>query len=123
MSERESSQETKVYESLTPVQGILIKALFMVNAGAEHYLKRDLLSRQIAEEIHNLGSSTALERFGDPFKPLDPSKPITPQTTNFPFLRFVFVNFVQTFPFLPEDQRSLWQDKVQPVLFLSYPIN
>lgn len=40
---------------------------------------------------------------------------MSPRTTDFPFLRFVFVNFVQSFPFLHDDQRPLWQDKVQPV--------
>jgi len=78
-------------------------------------LKKDLLSRQITSEISGLSSPTALARFGEPFKPLDPSNPVTPENTEFPFLRFVFVNFVQSFPFLHDDQRPLWQDKVQPV--------
>jgi len=81
----------------------------------EHYVKKDLLSRQIAAEIRNLSSPTALSRFGGPFRPLDPAHPVTAATTDFPFLRFVFVNFVQSFPFLPNDQGPLWQDKVQPV--------
>jgi hypothetical protein len=109
------SQKARDQDSLTPVQGnpTIIQSLDLILL--EHYLKKDLLSRQIAFEIHNLSSLTALARFGDPFKPLDPSNPITPETTDFPFLRFVFVNFVQSFPFLHNDQRPLWQDKVQPV--------
>ena len=87
----------------------------LTNVSSEHYLKKDLLSRQIASEIRNLSSPTALDRFGDPFKSIDPATPVTPETTDFPFLRFVFVNFVQSFPFLHKDQRPLWQDKVQPV--------
>ena len=109
------SQKAQVQDSLTPVQGIQSITLSLDLIRIEHYLKKDLLSRQIAFEIHNLSSPTALARFGDPFKPLDPSNPITPETTDFPFLRFVFVNFVQSFPFLYSDQRPLWQDKVQPV--------
>ena len=109
------SQKARVQDSLTPVQGnqIIIQPFGLIRI--EHYLKKDLLSRQIASEIHNLSSATALARFGDPFKPLDPSNPVTSKTTDFPFLRFVFVNFVQSFPFLHDDQRPLWQDKVQPV--------
>jgi len=86
-----------------------------LNVVTEHYVKKDLLSRQIASEIHNLSSPTALARFGGPFTPLDPLRPVTAATTDFPFLRFVFVNFVQSFPFLPDEQQPLWQDKVQPV--------
>ena len=109
-------QKTRIQESLSPVQGnkLIIQSSDLIPT--EHYLKKDLLSRQIAIEIHNLSSPTALARFGEPFTPLDPSNPVTPQTTDFPFIRFVFVNFVQSFPFLYNDQRPLWQDKVQPVL-------
>jgi PX-associated len=111
----EPSEKKPSYDPLTPVQGPLpARESNMI----EHYLKKDLLSKQIAKEISNLSSPTALSRFGDPFIPLDPSKPITPQNTDFPFLRFVFVNFVQSFPFLHDDQRPLWQDKVQPVFSL-----
>jgi len=112
------SEKTQVHEpSLTPVQGPSPPPLTAVIqlTPSEHYLKKDLLSRQIASEIHDLSSPTALARFGGPFKPLDPTKPVTPETTDFPFLRFVFVNFVQSFPFLHKDQRPLWQDNVQPV--------
>lgn len=125
MSEKDGStldsEKTQVHEtSLTPVQGSTLPRHPQphdspANLCSEHYLKKDLLSRQIASEIRNLSSPTALARFGDPFKPLDPTKPVTPETTDFPFLRFVFVNFVQSFPFLYKDQRPLWQDKVQPV--------
>jgi len=124
MSEKDGStvgsERTRVHEpSLTPVQGSSPPSpawgFIPTNLYSEHYLKKDLLSRQIASEIRNLSSPTALARFGDPFKPLDPTEPVTPETTDFPFLRFVFVNFVQSFPFLHKDQRPLWQDKVQPV--------
>jgi hypothetical protein len=109
-------QQTK-HQSLTPVQGTSSPCRLLTPL--EHYLKKDLLSRQIAAEIHNLASPTALARFGGPFIPLDPAHPVTATTTDFPFLRFVFINFVQSFPFLQDDQRPLWQDKVQPVQTLS----
>lgn len=115
MSDNTGSQMSQVQDSLTPVQGNQIITQPPGLIRTEHYLKKDLLSRQIAFEIHNLSYPTALARFGDPFKPLDPSNPVTAQTTDFPLLHFVFVNFVQSFPFLHDDQRPLWQDKVQPV--------
>lgn len=117
MADNADSEKAKGYPLLTPVQGSC-PCGFVGADELEHYLKKDLLSRQIAVEISNLSSPTALEYFGAPFKSHDVDKPITPQTTQFPFLRFVFVNFVQSFPFLHDDQRPLWQDNVQPVTTL-----
>ncbi|AOA64230.1 Phosphoinositides binding protein [Komagataella phaffii CBS 7435] len=92
----------------------------MFSPTQEHYLKKELLEKELLREIQamspNYGDVTGLRKFGPPFAPYDPIN--APDSKNlsellqvhyqnveiyneeFPLLRFFFTNFLQKFPFL-----------------------
>ncbi|OLL25372.1 PX domain-containing protein [Neolecta irregularis DAH-3] len=78
----------------------------------EHYLKKELLSIQIHEELANrLADPKGLMRFGHPFSS---SENISPENTHFPISRYIFNKFIITFPFLRDaKQDEFWQENVQ----------
>ncbi|KAE8349815.1 hypothetical protein BDV28DRAFT_160168 [Aspergillus coremiiformis] len=81
----------------------------------EHYLKRELIARQVQSEIAELNSPTALQRFGAPFR----SKygEVAPVDSELPILRYIFVHHVRNFPFLDQArEKEFWQDKLQVFL-------
>ncbi|KAL8905449.1 MAG: hypothetical protein Q9207_002642 [Kuettlingeria erythrocarpa] len=81
----------------------------------EHYLKRELLSYQVDFEISELESTTALQRFGAPFR--SDYGEVSPIDSEFPILRFIFVHHVRNFPFLDQArEKEFWQDKLQVFL-------
>ncbi|ETN44424.1 uncharacterized protein HMPREF1541_10605 [Cyphellophora europaea CBS 101466] len=81
----------------------------------EHYLKRELISREVHDEINELNSPTALQRFGAPFR--SPLGEVAPVDSELPILRYIFVNHVRNFPFLDQaKEREFWQDKLQVFL-------
>ncbi|OAX77391.1 hypothetical protein ACJ72_08313 [Emergomyces africanus] len=81
----------------------------------EHYLKRELISLQVRDEIAELNSPTALRRFGAPFK--SEFGEIAPIDSELPILRFIFVQHVRKFPFLDQaKEKEFWQDKLQAFL-------
>ncbi|KIW77517.1 hypothetical protein Z517_09963 [Fonsecaea pedrosoi CBS 271.37] len=81
----------------------------------EHYLKRELISRQVSEEITELSSPTALQRFGAPFR--SQYGEVSPMDSELPILRYIFVNHVRNFPFLDQaKEKEFWQDKLQTFL-------
>ncbi|RMD44096.1 hypothetical protein DV735_g949, partial [Chaetothyriales sp. CBS 134920] len=81
----------------------------------EHYLKRELISREVHDEIAELGSPTALQRFGAPFR--SPYGEVSPVDSELPILRYIFVNHVRNFPFLDRaKEKEFWQDKLQVFL-------
>ncbi|EOA86464.1 uncharacterized protein SETTUDRAFT_169223 [Exserohilum turcica Et28A] len=81
----------------------------------EHYLKRELISRQTKYEISELSSPTALRRFGAPFH--SDAGEVAPEDSELPLLRFIFVNHVRNFPFLDKaKEKEFWQDKLQVFL-------
>ncbi|KAG6036594.1 hypothetical protein E4U40_000588 [Claviceps sp. LM458 group G5] len=81
----------------------------------EHYLKRELISKQVKWEISELNSPTALQRFGAPFR--SEHGEISPQESELPILRFIFVHHVRDFPFLDKaKEKEFWQDKLQVFL-------
>ncbi|KAF4594769.1 PX domain protein [Ophiocordyceps camponoti-floridani] len=81
----------------------------------EHYLKRELMSQQVKWEINELNSPTALQRFGAPFR--SEHGEVSPQESELPILRYIFVHHVRDFPFLDKArEKEFWQDKLQ--LFL-----
>ncbi|RKF61561.1 PX domain-containing protein [Golovinomyces cichoracearum] len=97
-------------------QNISLSSSRALTGRQEHYLKRELLSQQVKFEITEFSSPTALERFGAPFK----SKygEISPFDSEFPILRYLFVQFGRKFPFLDHaNEKEFWQDKLQ--VFLS----
>ena len=78
----------------------------------EHYLKRELISREVHDEIQELNSPTALQRFGAPFR--SPYGEVSPVDSELPLLRYIFVNHVRNFPFLNKaKEKEFWQDKLQ----------
>ncbi|GLI77221.1 hypothetical protein PoHVEF18_005508 [Penicillium ochrochloron] len=81
----------------------------------EHYLKRELISRQVRGEISELNSPTALQRFGAPFR--SDFGEVAPVDSELPILRYIFVHHVRNFPFLDQAQeKQFWQDKLQVFL-------
>ncbi|KAI4173492.1 MAG: hypothetical protein LQ348_006563 [Seirophora lacunosa] len=83
----------------------------------EHYLKRELLSQQVDFEITELESTTALQRFGAPFR--SDYGEVAPVDSDLPILRFIFVHHVRNFPFLDQArEKEFWQNKLQVFLEL-----
>lgn len=85
-------------------------------------LKRELVSEQVNWEISELNSTTALKRFGAPFK--SDFGEVSPIDSELPILRYIFVHHVREFPFLDKaNEKEFWQDKLQVVrvLFLTSP--
>ncbi|UKZ77417.1 hypothetical protein TrVFT333_005138 [Trichoderma virens FT-333] len=81
----------------------------------EHYLKRELIADQVKWEINELNSPTALQRFGAPFK--SEQGEVSPQESELPILRYIFVHHVRDFPFLDKaKEKEFWQDKLQVFL-------
>lgn len=81
----------------------------------EHYLKRELISEQVNWEISELNSTTALRRFGAPFK--SDFGEVSPYDSELPILRYIFVHHVREFPFLDKaKEKEFWQDKLQVFL-------
>ena len=80
----------------------------------EHYLKRELISQQVGYEISELASTTALQRFGAPFR--SEYGEVAPVDSDLPILRYIFVHHVRNFPFLDQArEKEFWQDKLQVV--------
>lgn len=78
-------------------------------------LKRELIAEQVGWEINELNSTTALRRFGAPFK--SDLGEVTPYDSELPILRFIFVHHVREFPFLDKArEKEFWQDKLQVFL-------
>ncbi|KAJ5372323.1 hypothetical protein N7517_004329 [Penicillium concentricum] len=78
----------------------------------EHYLKRELISREVRDEIFELNSPTALQRFGAPFR--SEFGEVAPVDSELPILRYIFVHHVRNFPFLDQArEKEFWQDKLQ----------
>ncbi|KAJ5114891.1 hypothetical protein NUU61_000650 [Penicillium alfredii] len=81
----------------------------------EHYLKRELIARQVRDEITELNSPTALQRFGSPFR--SEYGEVAPVDSELPILRHIFVHHVRNFPFLDQArEKEFWQDKLQVFL-------
>ncbi|MCJ1237756.1 hypothetical protein MMC14_005743 [Varicellaria rhodocarpa] len=81
----------------------------------EHYLKRELISQQVGYEISELASTTALQRFGAPFR--SEYGEVAPVDSDLPILRYIFVHHVRNFPFLDQArEKEFWQDKLQVFL-------
>ena len=81
----------------------------------EHYLKREMISGQVVYEISELASTTALQRFGAPFR--SEFGEVAPVDSDLPLLRYIFVHHVRNFPFLDQArEKEFWQDKLQVFL-------
>jgi hypothetical protein len=88
-----------VVRELTPVQ--------------EHFLKKCILELRLRQEITQVNSSRCCELLGPPFATDD----VEVGFSEVPLLRFLFANFVRTFPFfaanLTSDLSQFWQKTVQ----------
>lgn len=83
-------------------------------------LKRELVSEQVRWEISELNTPTALRRFGAPFK--SEHGEISPEDSELPILRFIFVHHIRDFPFLDKArEKEFWQDKLQVVCLETRP--
>lgn len=72
------------------------------------------MSEQVKWEISELNSPTALRRFGAPFR--SDAGEVSPQESELPILRYIFVKHVRDFPFLDKArEKEFWQDKLQLV--------
>ncbi|OAA73981.1 PX domain protein [Cordyceps fumosorosea ARSEF 2679] len=104
-----SLQITKTRSSELPPEGQSL------TGKQEHYLKRELMAEQSVYEINELNSPTALQRFGSPFR--SEHGEISPQESELPLLRYIFVHHVRDFPFLDKArEKEFWQDKLQVFL-------
>ena len=98
---------------MTTVNGILPQENILTGK-QEHYLKRELIAREVKTEIDDLASPTALQRFGAPFR--SDRGEIPPEDSELPILRYIFVHHVRNFPFLDQArEKDFWQDKLQVV--------
>ncbi|KAH7105679.1 hypothetical protein BKA62DRAFT_741511 [Auriculariales sp. MPI-PUGE-AT-0066] len=82
-----------------------------------HYLKKTLISLQFARELDTLtnapdNAKNTLSYLGPPFSP--PPKGSPPMS--FPFLRYMFNQFVLSFPFLAAAPKDFFPSKLQPFL-------
>lgn len=81
-----------------------------------HYLKKELLRRAVATELAALSRPDALSLLGPPFRPVSASSSaaVPPAvSTDLPILRFIFHQFVLTFPLLRGAPPSMYADKLQ----------
>ncbi|KAF8463763.1 hypothetical protein JB92DRAFT_3086290 [Gautieria morchelliformis] len=83
-----------------------------------HYLKKTLISLQFTNELSELAqpasspSASPLSYLGTPFTPPPKGAPVL----DFPFIRYMFRQFVLTFPFLAAAPKDFFPQKVQPFL-------
>jgi len=80
-----------------------------------HYLKKTLIQLQFNRELDIIsspahGTVSPLSYLGQPFKPPPKDAP----HINLPFLRYIFRQFVLTFPFLDEAPNNFFPEKLQP---------
>lgn len=80
-----------------------------------HYLKKTLIQLQFNKELDIVtspghGTISPLSYLGPPFK----SPPKDAPRIGLPFLRYIFHQFVLTFPFLDEAPNNFFPDKLQP---------
>ena len=80
-----------------------------------HYLKKTLIQLQFTRELDIITSPThgivsPLSYLGPPFRPPPKDAP----RIDLPFLRYIFRQFVLTFPFLDEAPKNFFPDKLQP---------
>ncbi|KAF7971109.1 hypothetical protein HWV62_22036 [Athelia sp. TMB] len=80
-----------------------------------HYLKKSLIQLQFDRELDDITSSvpnnvSTLSYLGPPFTP----PPKEAVVIDLPFLRYIFRQFVLTFPFMASAPKDFYSDKLQP---------
>ncbi|KAF8897555.1 hypothetical protein BD779DRAFT_1491491 [Infundibulicybe gibba] len=90
-----------------------------VDNGAEltplraHYLKKSLIQLQFKSELDAITSASTLSPLGYLGPPFAPP-PKDAQSLDLPFLRWVFRQFVLTFPFMAAAPKDFYANKLQP---------
>jgi len=86
-----------------------------------HYLKRELVTLRLVQELEEFLQPDALSVLGPPFAPAQPGTnvPTSVQArqardVDLPFTRFLFHHFILSFPMLAKAQPSFFSDKLQP---------
>ncbi|KAL0950036.1 hypothetical protein HGRIS_010044 [Hohenbuehelia grisea] len=82
-----------------------------------HYLKKSLIQLQFNQELDSLTSTTpnnvsTFSFLGSPFSP--PPKDAPP--LDLPFLKYIFRQFVLTFPFMAAAPKDFYSEKLQPFM-------
>ncbi|CAG8579369.1 6756_t:CDS:10 [Ambispora leptoticha] len=73
-----------------------------------HYLKKELISRQIAKEVEIFSKQLQTEEIAATIDNFN--KEVTQsQSTQIPFLQFIFFKFIRTFPFLTNTEKDFWE--------------
>lgn len=80
-----------------------------------HYLKKSLIQLQFDRELDGItstvpGNISTLSYLGAPFAPPPKDAPIL----DLPFLRYIFRQFVLTFPFMATAPKDFYSEKLQP---------
>ncbi|EFI27707.1 PX domain-containing protein [Coprinopsis cinerea okayama7 len=85
-----------------------------------HYLKKSLIQLQFSKELDLLASTDVpgvsnLSLLGPPFSPVPKALVSSlPPGLDLPFLKYIFRQFVLTFPFMDAAPKNFYSDKVQP---------
>ncbi|TFK28729.1 hypothetical protein FA15DRAFT_633092 [Coprinopsis marcescibilis] len=84
-----------------------------------HYLKKALIQLQFGKELDQLASTDVpgvsnLSFLGPPFTPIPKSLAPSVSNVDLPFLKYVFRQFVLTFPFMSAAPKGFYSEKVQP---------
>ncbi|EPQ59257.1 hypothetical protein GLOTRDRAFT_70534 [Gloeophyllum trabeum ATCC 11539] len=100
---RETDESAEKLVSLTPLRA--------------HYLKKTLIQLQFRHELDAITTSapnnvSTFSYLGPPFNP--PPKDAPP--LDLPFLRYIFRQFVLTFPFLNQAPKDFFPEKLQPFM-------
>ncbi|KAJ7129642.1 hypothetical protein C8R44DRAFT_83981 [Mycena epipterygia] len=82
-----------------------------------HYLKKSLIQLQFNHELDVITSPastniSSLSYLGPPFSPPPKNAPIL----DVPFLRYMFRQFILTFPFMASAPKDFYSDKLQPFM-------
>ncbi|GAB5586641.1 hypothetical protein Unana1_01541 [Umbelopsis nana] len=83
-------------------------AAFDLNPKETHYLKRELVTQEIHNEVEKLTQSSSFKTLLDKETHLNDSE--------LPFLRYLFTNLVLEFPFLKKEQDDKFWDKCETFL-------
>ena len=80
-----------------------------------HYLKKALIQLEFARELQLItaggpGNVSTLSYLGPPFSPLPKDAP----PADIPFLKYIFRQFVLTFPFVAVAPKDFYSQKLQP---------
>ncbi|KAJ6485044.1 hypothetical protein C8R47DRAFT_980506 [Mycena vitilis] len=82
-----------------------------------HYLKKSLIQLQFRHELDAIttpdsSNTSSLSYLGPPFSPPPKGSPVL----DLPFLRYMFRQFVLTFPFMASAPKDFYSDKLQPFM-------